>query len=60
MLFTDRRTSKFLVSLGIALLVSSGRVIACEGNCIVSITDALIGNYTGPMNLALSKLVSNP
>jgi hypothetical protein len=59
MLFSDRRPSKFLASLAIALLVSSGKVVACEGDCIVSITDALIGNYTDPMNLAMSKLVSS-
>ena len=32
-------------------------VSACEGNCIVGITDAFIGNYTAPVNTVTTSIV---
>lgn len=50
--------SKIFAALGIALLVATGRVSACEGECIVGITDALLSNYTAVINSAVSQMVS--
>jgi hypothetical protein len=41
-----------------AIIVSATVVLACEGECIVGITNALLGNYTTPMNRAFIEIVS--
>ena len=41
-----------------AIIVSATIVLACEGECIVGITNALLGNYTTPMNRAFIEIVS--
>lgn len=42
----------------VILLVAPISVFACEGQCIVSITDAFLGNYTVPINNVLNDIVS--
>src|SRR6266581_4293727 len=42
-------------TLATSLLASP--VSACEGDCIVGITNALVGNYTPPVATAISDLV---
>jgi hypothetical protein len=32
-------------------------VFACEGDCIVGITDAFLGNYSHPVNKVLTDVV---
>jgi hypothetical protein len=46
-------------SIGFTLAVSllALPVSACEGDCIVGITKALIGNYTPPVASVMSDLV---
>ncbi|KAF9482315.1 hypothetical protein BDN70DRAFT_853562 [Pholiota conissans] len=50
--------SRFAASLGIAFLVQTGIVFACEGECIVSITKAFVGNYSGPVNTAMTQMAN--
>lgn len=47
-------------SMGFPLAVSllAPPVSACEGDCIVGITKALIGNYTPPVASVMSDLVN--
>lgn len=46
--------------MGFTLAVSllAPPVSACEGDCIVGITKALIGNYTPPVASVMSDLVN--
>ena len=46
-----------LVTLS-AFIVPATVVLACEGQCIVGITNALLGNYTTPMSTVFSQMVS--
>ena len=41
-----------------AFVVPATVVLACEGECIVGITNALLGNYTTPMNRAFTEIVN--
>ena len=42
-----------------AFIVPITVVLACEGECIVGITNALLGNYTTPINEALREIVTS-
>lgn len=42
----------------IAFFASTSLVLACEGDCIVGITNAFNGNYTIPMRSVWEKIVS--
>lgn len=48
----------FTLALAISLLAPL--ISACEGECIVGITKALIGNYTPPVASVMSDLVNIP
>jgi hypothetical protein len=48
----------FILALAVSLLAPL--VSACEGDCIVGVTKALIGNYTPPVASAMSDLVIIP
>jgi hypothetical protein len=51
--------SRVLAALVIAaFIVPATVVLACEGECIVGITNALLGNYTTPMNRAFIEIVN--
>jgi hypothetical protein len=41
-----------------AFFVPATVVLACEGECIIGITNALLGNYTTPMNRAFTEIVN--
>lgn len=47
-----------LVSLFI-FVAAPVAVSACEGECIVGITNAFLGNYSSPIGSVLGKIVSN-
>ncbi|KAH9478578.1 hypothetical protein JR316_0009035 [Psilocybe cubensis] len=52
--------SKLLSMVSMILLHGLlNRVYACEGDCIVGITNAFLGNYTRPMNIALVNLADS-
>jgi uncharacterized protein HemY len=47
--------------LGFTLATLLAPIIsACEGDCIIGITNALIGNYTSPVATVISELVNTP
>jgi len=48
------------MSLTLAVSLFAALISACEGDCIVGITKALIGNYTPPVASAMSDLVHVP
>ena len=49
-----------LLFFGILTLVAVPvTVSACEGDCIVEITHAFLGNYSSPINTVLEGMVSN-
>lgn len=49
--------SRLMALVTAAFIVPATLVLACEGDCIVGITNALLGNYTTPMNTALTEIV---
>lgn len=44
--------------LAVAISSQLLQVSACEGECISGLTNALLGNFSLPLNLALTKMVS--
>ena len=46
----------FMIRL-LVLLAVPVTVLACEGDCIVGITNAWLGNYTRPVNTVLNTIV---
>src|ERR1700744_1208732 len=46
-----------MLIVSIILLASQISVHACEGDCIVGITNAWVGNYTSPVNNVFRELV---
>ena len=50
--------SRLVVLVTAAFFVPARVVMACEGDCIVGITNALLGNYTTPLNKAFTEIVS--
>ena len=48
------------MSFTLAVSLFAPLISACEGDCIVGITKALIGNYTPPVASAMSDLVHVP
>ena len=48
----------FCVYLLLALMVNVLPTFACEGACIVDITNAFLGNYTKPLGKVFKQLVS--
>ncbi|KJA15609.1 hypothetical protein HYPSUDRAFT_148930 [Hypholoma sublateritium FD-334 SS-4] len=49
-------TSSLFHVIEVAFLASTSLVLACEGDCIVGITNAFIGNYTAPKESVLEKI----
>ena len=54
----DRSDMQLFCSL-LALAAVLVTVSACEGECIVDITNAFLGNYTVPIHEALSDIVGS-
>ena len=50
--------SRAIALITAAFIVPATVVLACEGECIVGITNALLGNYTTPMNTAFTEIVN--
>ena len=50
--------SRVIALVTAAFIVPATVVLACEGECIVGITNALLGNYTRPMNRAFIEIVN--
>lgn len=50
---------RFNIGLGFLLLAVPVTVSACEGDCIVAITNAWIGNYSEPVTTIMDNLVSS-
>ena len=48
-----------LVICLLALVAAPATVLACEGDCIVGITNAFLGNYTYPVHKVLLTIVSS-
>lgn len=46
-----------LFTFPILLLASPISVFACEGDCIIGITDAWLGNYTSPIDTVFQYIV---
>lgn len=53
-----RLHSRVIALVSAAFIVPATVVLACEGECIIGITNALLGNYTTPMDKALLEIVS--
>ena len=47
-----------ILFLNAILIVLATFVSGCEGDCPVGITNALIGNYSAPLNLVFAQIVS--
>ncbi|KLO12864.1 hypothetical protein SCHPADRAFT_921214 [Schizopora paradoxa] len=52
------RSSKFLWGFAFLLSATTSNVLACEGECIVAITKAFLGNYSTPVHDTLANLAS--
>ena len=50
--------SRVIALVTAAFIVPATIVLACEGDCIIGITNALLGNYTEPMNRAFREFVN--
>jgi hypothetical protein len=50
--------SRLIALVTVAIIAPATVVLACEGECIVGITHALLGNYTTPMNRAFIEIVN--
>ena len=48
----------FMIRL-LVLLAVPVTVLACEGDCIVGITNAFVGNYSSPLGQLMKKVVRN-
>ncbi|KAF8800556.1 hypothetical protein BYT27DRAFT_7148368, partial [Phlegmacium glaucopus] len=53
-----RLCSRVLALVIVAFILPATIVLACEGECIVGITNALLGNYTTPMKMVFSEIDS--
>jgi hypothetical protein len=51
---------KFLLVPLFVLVAAPVAVSACEGECIVGITNAFLGNYSSPIQAVLNEIVSRP
>jgi hypothetical protein len=51
--------SRVIALVTAAFIVPATVVLACEGECIVGITNALLGNYTTPMDRAFIEIVTS-
>lgn len=48
----------FSAVIAFVFVLPATLVLACEGECIVGITNALLGNYTTPIENVWSEMVS--
>lgn len=55
--FLSLGTMRVLIFTILAVLAAPLSVFACEGQCIISITNAFLGNYTTPINEVLNDIV---
>jgi hypothetical protein len=53
------KTMKFLLVPCLVLVTAPVAVSACEGECIVGITNAFLGNYSNPIQTVLDDIVSH-
>lgn len=50
--------SRAIALVTAAFIVPATVILACEGECIVGITNAVLGNYTTPMNRVFIEIVN--
>lgn len=48
----------FPLFVSLILATVPATVLACEGECIVGITNAFLGNYTDPIRMTMEQIVS--